>query len=190
MRSINKKSYASHRFIYEYFNGPIPPGMLVRHKICDNPSCNNPNHLELGSAKDNKHDAVNKKRHAHGEKHGNAIFTDELIKEIIIKIYKKEFTSINQISTYYNIERHSISRILNGDGWNHVTNSLLIPLEDIRKIVTQTKYENALSVDKVKDIKHRLKNGETNRQIANIYNVDIHTIYEIKRGNLWKSVQI
>ena len=44
-----------HRLIYKSYYGEIPNGMVVRHK-CDNPSCINPLHLELGTRGDNAHD--------------------------------------------------------------------------------------------------------------------------------------
>lgn len=40
-----KNPILSHRFAYEYYRGPIPPGMDIDH-LCRIPSCVNPYHLE------------------------------------------------------------------------------------------------------------------------------------------------
>lgn len=57
----NGKLSNAHRVAYEAKYGPIPPGMVVMH-LCDNPACCNPDHLTLGTEKDNTHDAVLKGR--------------------------------------------------------------------------------------------------------------------------------
>jgi hypothetical protein len=54
----------SHRVFWKIINGEIPFGMFICHK-CDNPGCVNPEHLFLGTPKDNMQDCVIKDRHNH-----------------------------------------------------------------------------------------------------------------------------
>ena len=56
----NKRNRVS-RVSYELFNGAIGDNMLVCH-TCDNPPCINPDHLFVGTNKDNMKDMANKKR--------------------------------------------------------------------------------------------------------------------------------
>lgn len=51
----------AHRLFFQTFVGEIPQGMVVMHK-CDTPPCCNPNHLILGTVKDNHVDMWTKGR--------------------------------------------------------------------------------------------------------------------------------
>lgn len=50
-----KKSKMAHRISYEFYKGPIPHGLIIRHR-CDNKICTNPEHLELGTHRQNAED--------------------------------------------------------------------------------------------------------------------------------------
>lgn len=46
------KTYATHRFAYEVFVGPIPAGLVIDH-LCSQRACCNPDHLEPVTMREN-----------------------------------------------------------------------------------------------------------------------------------------
>jgi hypothetical protein len=69
--TVNKKTMPAHRFSWELHNEKkVPDGMIVMHK-CDNPECVNPDHLTIGTTKDNSDDKVRKNRQAKGASFSN-----------------------------------------------------------------------------------------------------------------------
>jgi hypothetical protein len=75
----------SHRVAYALHNKGIDESMVVCHK-CDNPSCCNPNHLFLGTLKDNTADMVAKGRNHKmlGSQNPSAKLTSEQVRKIYL----------------------------------------------------------------------------------------------------------
>lgn len=102
-----KKDYQTHRLAWQIVHGPLPRDVFVCHK-CDNPSCGNPDHLFVGSPKDNTHDAMKKGRLAHGERCNLAKLSDAQVKEIAAAEGTQQ-----QIADKYGVTQSCVSRIKN-----------------------------------------------------------------------------
>lgn len=111
---VARVKYMAHRLSYYLNNGPIPDGYVVRHK-CDNPSCINPEHLEVGTQADNIADKVSRGRQARGSGAGRAILTEESVREI-----RSSPLKVSELSTLYGVSVVSIRNILRRKTWQHV----------------------------------------------------------------------
>ena len=104
----------AHRFSYRLHHGEIPADLIVRHK-CDNPSCVNPAHLELGTHAQHTWDAVLKNRPVHGEQ----VHTVKLTEADVIAI-RAETGTLQEIADRYGVDKTNISCIRRGKTWRHL----------------------------------------------------------------------
>jgi hypothetical protein len=108
------KSQRAHRVSYLTFVGEIKEGMCVCHS-CDNPKCVNPEHLFLGTYKDNALDKVVKNRQAKGALNGNSKLTPR--KAFIIKTLLNMKQLHKEIATKFKISVPTVSRISRNIAW-------------------------------------------------------------------------
>lgn len=118
--SYRGKPIAAHRASYLAFIGEIPKGKWVLHK-CDNPKCINPNHLFLGTCKDNVIDMTKKGRGINkiGIEHGNSIFNEKDIDNIRYQYYTG-MCSINKLRKKYDCSLFAIHSIVTRQTWKHI----------------------------------------------------------------------
>lgn len=113
-----KKTLKTHRVSYETFKGKIPIGLHVLHK-CDNPPCINPNHLFLGTARDNLLDMSRKGRcrNQNGSNNNMSKLDEESVKEIL-----KTNCKLKYLAKIYGVKESTISRIKHGIRWGSFVN--------------------------------------------------------------------
>lgn len=112
--TVRNKSVYAHRFLWETFNGPIPPGFDICHK-CDNRKCVNPEHLFLGTRADNMQDAMVKGRVQRGSDRYNAKLTEG----DVANIRSSNLTPI-LLAQSYKVSITTIRLILKRKTWRHV----------------------------------------------------------------------
>jgi hypothetical protein len=103
----------AHRVGWEFAHGDSPGDLHIRHR-CDNPTCQNPNHWELGTHLDNMRDMVERKRvkTMYGEKHGKSKLSTQQVNEII-DLYDAGHTQC-AIARTYGVTQQNISYIVRG----------------------------------------------------------------------------
>lgn len=109
------KSWRVHRFSYWLANGEIPPGKGVLHK-CDVRHCVNPDHLFIGSQKDNLQDCKSKGRTTTGTRNAMA----RLDNESVLKI-RSAVGSQRQIANMFNVHQSTVSNVINRKSWTHIS---------------------------------------------------------------------
>lgn len=107
------------RIAYFITNNIDPFGKAVLHR-CDNPSCVNPNHLFLGTNKDNTDDMFKKGR-ANPPK-GTTHWGSKVSEKMVIEIRKKYHNGVtqNELHLKYKIDQAQISRIIHHKAWKHI----------------------------------------------------------------------
>lgn len=126
---IRAGEYA-HRVAYIEAFGEIPKGLVVRHK-CDVRNCINPDHLEVGTHKENTADAIERGRFVnppihYGVDNPKAKLTEEDVREIYLSS-----DSHASAARRHGVTSAMVGYIRRDKSWLHVTADLNRPDQGI-----------------------------------------------------------
>lgn len=107
----------AHRVSWELAFGTIPDGLLVLHR-CDNTKCVRPDHLFLGTHKDNVEDMHRKGRGSYGEDHWKHKLTSASVKEIRERFQNGE--TKRGLARVFGVDKSTIKAIVERVCWNRI----------------------------------------------------------------------
>lgn len=112
------RRYIAHRAAWQFANGcRIPKDRVIMH-ACDVKGCVRPDHLVLGTYRENTADMLSKRRHQHGEIHRHAKLTDALVAEALSRINAGE--SLSSVARAFGVSYPTIQQVVTGHSWKHV----------------------------------------------------------------------
>lgn len=129
----SQKRTTAHRYAFQLSSGALPDaGMCVMH-MCDNPSCTNPSHLQVGSWADNNADRSAKGRsgsrtYTQAEKERYSLLnrgeknTFAVLSEAAAKAIKYQHPEMNgaQVGALYGVSKSAANLIRKGATWTYL----------------------------------------------------------------------
>lgn len=162
----------AHVVAYALANGVELPESCVLHR-CDNRCCINPDHLFLGTQRDNIDDMRSKGRHCYGVRRNNAALKDSSV-AFIRSAYRDETHTNAQLSDIFGVSPQVVSSVAYGRTWRHVPGSL--------HSVSRSKLDER----SVKEIRALHAAGRRTKDLAASYGVSTSTISNIIAGRKWR----
>lgn len=110
-----RRVFKAHRLSYTLNIGPVPDGLMVCHR-CDNTKCVNPDHLFLGTAKDNKTDCVSKRRHVKGSE----LYWKAKLSEDDVRRIRSDTRSSYDVGPEYGVTPNTVQNVRARRTWKHI----------------------------------------------------------------------
>lgn len=111
------KNQRVHRLVYQLRHGPLPSTVFCLHK-CDVRNCVNPDHIFLGSYKENGADMKAKGRSTRGTKNSRAKLTEDDVREL--RRLREEGWTAKRLSQRFGVALSTCVEIWRRVRWAHV----------------------------------------------------------------------
>lgn len=113
----DKRTRLAHRVSVEMHRGPIPEGQVVMH-LCDNPLCVNPEHLRVGTQRENNLDTLAKGRGSFIRR-GSQVFQAKLLPDQVraIRAMLAEGVSQSEVARRFDVSNSNVNSIALGRTW-------------------------------------------------------------------------
>jgi predicted DNA-binding protein YlxM (UPF0122 family) len=158
----------AHRFSLQIKIGrKLRKGEFALHR-CDKKTCVNPNHLFVGTAKDNSADMVAKGRKEYGSRVYGSVLVEEQVVEIRNKY--KEGTDMKSIAELYGISYENVAAIISGKTWVRAGGPIDSSPKKPGPIKGSKRRYRILTEQQIKCIKEQYKT-KTGNELAKQYGV-------------------
>lgn len=189
------KRWLAHRLAYTLANGPIPKGLHVCHH-CDNPPCVNPDHLFVGTARDNALDMVRKGRHRYtlptARARGGQGSRTSVNEVQVVQMREKRAAGalLKDLAREYGMTNQGVRAICRGVTWAHVGGPRVMYADPATYIVRGERIAaSKLTETDVRSIRNRYAAGSaTVIEMAAEYSVSRRAIYKIINRLTWAEV--
>lgn len=167
----------AHRYSYALHKGKVPSLLQVCH-TCDNRPCVRPDHLFLGTSRENHLDKMAKGRHRgpSGEGHPFARLTEEQAKAIL-----SDPRPYAQIANEYGVHKQTISSLKNRDSWAHLGGEIV----KAKRISPRRGKSDKVTPEIVREIRTSTERGV---DLAARYGLKPQDITDIRKRRSWAHI--
>lgn len=123
---IGGEKRKAHRVSFDLLRDEPLPDFDPEHQVnhtCHNPSCVNPDHLYIGSAKENMDDALEVDAWGENRARGSKVGTSKITEDEVAEIKRRCNSGETQkaVSEDYDVSHSMVNKIMVGEFWSHVS---------------------------------------------------------------------